>query len=60
MDETPLGLFAELEGDEDAIRALASELGVPESAFIPDSYAALWLKARERDPSLPADMVFPK
>jgi adenylate cyclase class 2 len=59
VDETPLGLFAEIEGTEDAVRALARELGVPESAFIPESYVALWMKAREENPALPIDMVFP-
>jgi len=58
VDETPLGLFAELEGTDDAVRTLATELGVPVSAFLPESYGALWMKARETDPSLPPDMVF--
>jgi adenylate cyclase class 2 len=58
VDETPLGLFAELEGTDVAVRALAGELGVSESAFILDSYVVLWMKARERDPSLPVDMLF--
>jgi adenylate cyclase class 2 len=58
VDETPLGLFAELEGTGDAIRTLAGELGVLVSAFLPESYVTLWMKARERDPSLPPDMVF--
>ena len=59
VDETPLGLFAEVEGTHEAVRALAAELGVAEGAFIPESYAALWMKAREADPGLPHDMVFP-
>jgi adenylate cyclase class 2 len=59
VDETPLGLFAELEGDARAIRTLAESLGVPESAFLPESYVALWMKAREENPALPRDMVFP-
>jgi adenylate cyclase class 2 len=58
VDDTPLGLFAELEGSEEAIRSLAAELGVREDAFIPESYAALWMKAREANPALPANMVF--
>lgn len=58
VDETPIGLFAEIEGDEEAIRGLASELGVGESEFLPDSYAALYFAARAEDPSLPGDMVF--
>ncbi len=59
VDETPLGLFAELEGSESAVRALARELEVPEEAFIPESYAALWMLARAKDPTLPADMLLP-
>jgi adenylate cyclase class 2 len=58
VDETPLGTFAEIEGPDAAVRALAKELGVAEEDFIAESYIALWLSARERDPSLPDDMVF--
>lgn len=59
VDEIPLGLFAEIEGPDAAVRALAKELGVAETEFIAESYVALWLAARERDPSLPENMVFP-
>ena len=58
MDETPIGLFAEIEGDDRAIRTLAAELGVREEEFLPDSYTALYFAARLLDPSLPYDMVF--
>jgi len=58
VDETPLGLFAEIEGTDAAVRALASAFGIPESAFLPESYVGLWMKAREADPTLPAHMVF--
>lgn len=58
LDETPLGLFAEIEGPDAAVRALARELGVAESDFIAESYVGLWLAARAKDPSLPEDMVF--
>jgi adenylate cyclase class 2 len=58
VDETPLGLFAEIEGEDAAVRALAAELGVAEDELISESYVALWLAAREKDASLPADMVF--
>lgn len=58
VDETPLGLYAEIEGDDPAVRALAAELGVAEADFIAESYVALWLAARDRDGSLPEDMVF--
>ncbi len=58
IDETPIGLFSEIEGEEKAIRALASELGVDESEFLERSYVELYLAARRKDPSLPQDMVF--
>ncbi len=60
VDETPLGLFAEIEGEADAVRALAGELGVREEFFLRHSYWGLWLAAREEDPDLPEDMVFPQ
>ena len=59
VDETPLGLFAEIEGDDAAVRALAAELGVREELFLRASYWGLWVAAREEDPDLPEDMVFP-
>lgn len=58
LDETPLGVFAEIEGKDAAVRALARELGVPDADFIAEDYVGLWLKARVADASLPADMVF--
>ncbi len=58
VDETPLGLFAEIEGDDAAVRALAAELGVREEFFLRSSYWGLWVAAREEDPDLPEDMVF--
>ena len=58
VDETPMGLFAEIEGTDASVRALASELGVPESAFIGESYVTLWMAARRENPTLPRDMVF--
>jgi len=59
VDETPLGLFAEIEGEDGAVRALAKELGIPESAFISESYVGLYVQARKENPALPKDMVFP-
>ncbi len=60
LDETPLGLFAEIEGADAAVRALAAELDVAEADFIAESYVGLWLAARAKDPSLPEDMLFPR
>jgi adenylate cyclase, class 2 len=59
VDETPIGLFAEIEGEPDAVRALARELEVREEELLSRSYVALYREAREKDPSLPADMLFP-
>mgnify|MGYP006919578178 CR=1 FL=1 len=36
------------------------ELGVREEFFLRHSYWGLWLAAREEDPDLPEDMVFPQ
>lgn len=58
VDETPLGLFAEIEGEAAAVRTLAAELAIDEAGFLSDSYAALWEKARAGDPTLPPDMTW--
>jgi adenylate cyclase, class 2 len=60
VDETPLGLFAEIEGTDAAVRALAAALGAAEGDLIGESYVALWFAARAEDPSRPYDMVFPR
>lgn len=60
IDETPIGLFAEIEGAVESVRSLARELGVSESEFLTGSYVALYLEARRKDPSLPPDMLFPR
>jgi adenylate cyclase class 2 len=58
LDETPIGVFVELEGDEDAIVAVAAALGRRPADFILASYPALyqrWCHAR----GVPAEaMVF--
>jgi adenylate cyclase class 2 len=58
VDETPIGLFAEIEGDEAGVRALVAAVGVAEDELIAESYVGLYLEARRADPTLPADMVF--
>jgi len=58
VDETPIGLFAEIEGTTASVRAAAGELGVAESDFLVESYVGLYFAARERDRSLPFEMVF--
>ena len=55
IDETPAGVFVEIEGPEPAILALAAQLGRGPEHFILDSYLGLWIKARGANPG---DMVF--
>ena len=59
LDETPIGQYVEIEGPPDALAPAASGLGLDARAAVPHSYAGLYRRAREADPSLPADMVFP-
>lgn len=47
LDETPIGVFVELEGDAAAIRAAAGVLGRGDEHFIVASYASLFLARRE-------------
>ena len=58
VDETPIGVFVELEGDEDAIVAAAAALGRDPAEFVLHSYPALyhaWCAARGVPPG---DFVF--
>ncbi|HET9796229.1 MAG TPA: class IV adenylate cyclase [Thermoanaerobaculia bacterium] len=58
LDETPIGTFVEIEGEPSAIEAAATDLGLDPRHAVRDSYAGLYRRARESDPSLPPDMVF--
>lgn len=42
IDETPIGVFLELEGDADWIDRIASRLGFGQDDYIIESYGALW------------------
>lgn len=55
IDETPAGVYVEIEGDESSIVALASTLGRGAHDFILDSYLGLWTRARGADAG---DMLF--
>ena len=59
LDQTPLGDFVEIEGDPTQIRRAVSLLELDSSEAIPYSYAKLYALRREKDRSLPPDMVFP-
>jgi len=60
LDETPIGAFVEIEGSPDEIRKLIAELGLDSSEAIPYSYPELYARRRKEDPTLPADMVWPR
>lgn len=59
IDETPVGTFVELEGDETAIIAMTQALGRSEADFIRQSYRALFVAGREAAGLTGPDMVFP-
>lgn len=54
LDETPAGVFLELEGSADEIRRRVTELGYGPQDFVSDSYVELYHAAGGR-----GDMVFP-
>lgn len=58
VDETPIGDYIEIEGQEDAILAVAATLGFDESEFLRDSYYALYLKFCRNFDIQPGHMIF--
>lgn len=58
IDETPVGVFVELEGSEESIAATASALGRTESDYIRESYLALFQAHREALGLRGPDMLF--
>ena len=46
LDETPVGTFVEIEGSENTIEALASQLGWTPDSFIRRNYVEMYLEAR--------------
>jgi adenylate cyclase class 2 len=58
IDETPVGVFVEIEGGEDAIHAAARALGKSPADYITDSYRFLFLQHRESNGLAGPDMVF--
>lgn len=53
IDETPIGAFLEIEGDEGGIAAVAAELGFAPSDYLAESYVGLYQAAGGT-----GDMVF--
>lgn len=58
VDETPIGIFLELEGTGDWIDSTSSSLGFFVTDYITASYASLYEEHRRRHPEVPADMRF--
>ena len=48
LDETPIGSFAEVEGPEESIRAVADLMGWDPASFIRESYPKLYLEHDRR------------
>ena len=58
IDETPVGVFVEIEGGEDAIHETARALGRTPADYITDSYRFLFLQHRDANGLAGHDMVF--
>ena len=58
IDETPVGVFVEIEGSEDGITLMADALGRGPDDYIVDSYRGLFLRLREALGLNGTDMVF--
>ena len=58
VDETPVGVFVELEGGEAAIHATARALGRTPADYLTDSYRLLFLQHRDAHGLAGHDMVF--
>jgi adenylate cyclase class 2 len=58
LDETPIGVFLELEGAKYWIDHTAGRLGFALSAYSTASYAALYSDFRRENKEFPPDMIF--
>jgi len=58
IDETPVGVFVEIEGTENGIAEMTGALGRTPDDYIVDSYRSLFLQHRERCGITGSDMVF--
>jgi adenylate cyclase class 2 len=58
IDETPIGLYLEIEGPRDWIDSTAVRLGLPKAQFLTASYARLYKDFRVQHPQSPPDMIF--
>jgi adenylate cyclase class 2 len=58
IDETPIGVFLELEGDTEWIDRTAARLGLEPSEYCTLSYAALYREYLLSHPAAPSHMLF--
>jgi adenylate cyclase class 2 len=58
IDETPVGIFVEIEGSDPTIAAIARGLGRGPSDYILDSYRGLFIRDCERRGIAVTDMLF--
>jgi adenylate cyclase, class 2 len=58
IDETPIGVFLELEGPPVWIDATAERLGFSPSEYLTSSYSSLYGEYRRSNPDAPVDMTF--
>ncbi len=58
LDETPIGVFLELEGAKDWIDRTASRLGFSPAAYLTASYASLYRQHSADDPHAAPQMTF--
>lgn len=58
LDETPIGVYAELEGPEDWIDATGHKLGVDHAQFLTLSYGRLFDQWREQSGSAAQNLTF--
>ena len=58
IDETPVGVFVEIEGSANGITVMAAALGRSPGDYISDSYRALFLKHRDELGLVGHDMLF--
>jgi adenylate cyclase class 2 len=58
VDETPVGVFVEIEGSETGITAMAAAMGRTPADYILDSYRSLFLKRAAALGGTATDMVF--
>ena len=58
IDETPIGVYLELEGPQAWIDSTAARLGFSAERFLTVSYAGLYREHLEQHPGAPPDMTF--